>query len=97
MFLLILLKNIEERFRKKSPAVGDINIVSNKGRRGTDIHVDEQGNQKGGMHVIWTDLPENVQVAFGRTARNGASGTGEYIFRVEKSAYENTCQRLILI
>ncbi|CAF1265520.1 unnamed protein product [Didymodactylos carnosus] len=43
------------------------------------------------MHVILSYLPENVRVeeqAFGRTARNGAQGTGQFILLVDKSIYE---------
>ncbi|CAF5149876.1 unnamed protein product, partial [Rotaria sp. Silwood1] len=74
--------NIEERFRKKPATVGDIIIATNKGERGTDIHVNSSMNVKGGMHVILGYLPKNVRIeeqAFRRTARNGAAGTGQFI------------------
>ena len=49
--------------------------------RGTDIKTD--GIEKnGGMHVIVTFMPSNQRVeeqAFGRTARQGKSGTGQMI------------------
>ncbi|CAF4191888.1 unnamed protein product, partial [Rotaria sordida] len=83
--------NVEDRFAKKPATKGDIIIATNKGGRGTDIHVDEKVNSHGGMHVILTYLPENVRIeeqSFGRTARNGAQGTGQYILLVEKSTYE---------
>ncbi|CAF3674935.1 unnamed protein product [Rotaria sp. Silwood1] len=84
--------NVEDRFQKKPATIGDIIIATNKGGRGTDIHVDEKVNRHGGMHVILTYLPENVRIeeqAFGRTARNGAQGTGQYILLVDKSTYED--------
>ncbi|CAM4953543.1 unnamed protein product [Rotaria socialis] len=84
--------NVEERFRQQPATVGDIIIATNKGGRGTDIHVDSHVNSNGGMHVILSYLPENVRVeeqAFGRTARNGAAGTGQFILQVDKSIYEN--------
>ncbi|CAF4841797.1 unnamed protein product [Rotaria sp. Silwood1] len=84
--------NIEERFRKQPATAGDIIIATNKGGRGTDIHVDPSMNAKGGMHVILGYLPENVRIeeqAFGRTARNGAAGTGQFILQVKRSTYEN--------
>ncbi|CAF4138501.1 unnamed protein product [Rotaria sordida] len=71
--------------------MGDIIIATNKGGRGTDIHVNPNMNAKGGMHVILGYLPENVRIeeqAFGRTARNGAAGTGQFILQVDKSTYE---------
>jgi hypothetical protein len=83
--------NVEERFIKKPASRGDIIIATNKGGRGTDIHVDEQVNMDGGMHVILTYLPENIRVeeqAFGRTARDGAQGTGHFIIQIEKSIFD---------
>ncbi|CAF4848103.1 unnamed protein product, partial [Rotaria sp. Silwood1] len=83
--------NIEERFRKKPATVGDIIIATNKGERGTDIHVNSSMNVKGGMHVILGYLPKNVRIeeqAFRRTARNGAAGTGQFILQVDRSTYE---------
>jgi preprotein translocase subunit SecA len=83
--------NVEERFQKKPATTGDIIIATNKGGRGTDIHVDQKVNKNGGMHVILSYLTDNIRVeeqAFGRTARNGAQGTGQYIFLVDKSTYE---------
>ncbi|CAF1411988.1 unnamed protein product [Rotaria magnacalcarata] len=82
--------NIEERFQKSPATAGDIIIATNKGGRGTDIHVDQVVNDEGGLHVILSYLPENVRVeeqAFGRTARNGAAGTGQFIIEIDKSIY----------
>ncbi|CAF4662296.1 unnamed protein product, partial [Rotaria sp. Silwood2] len=84
--------NIEERFRKTPATIGDIIIATNKGGRGTDIHVNPEVNEQGGLHVILSYLPGNVRVeeqAFGRTARNGAVGTGQFILQVDKSVYEH--------
>ncbi|CAF1411613.1 unnamed protein product [Adineta steineri] len=83
--------NVEERFQKKPATIGDIIIATNKGGRGTDIHVDPHVNKDGGMHVILSYLPENIRVeeqAFGRTGRNGAQGSGQFILLVDKSMYE---------
>ncbi|CAF1312704.1 unnamed protein product [Adineta steineri] len=84
--------NVEDRFRKKPATKGDIIIATNKGGRGTDIHVDSEVNCEGGMHVVLCYLPDNIRIeeqAFGRTARNGAAGTGQFILQVDKNIYES--------
>ncbi|CAF4157981.1 unnamed protein product [Rotaria magnacalcarata] len=66
--------NIEERFRK------------------TPATTDPEFNKQGGLHVILNYPPENVRVeeqVFGRTARNGAVGTGQFILQVDKFVYEH--------
>ena len=84
--------SVEERFVKKAATAGDIILATNKGGRGTDINVDARINaENGGMHVVLTFLPENVRIeeqAFGRTSRNGAPGTGQFIVQVEMREYE---------
>lgn len=61
---------------------GDIIIATNLGGRGTDLYVDDQVNESGGLFVLLTHFSANKRVekqAFGRTARNGKPGMAQII------------------
>lgn len=85
--------SVEERFQQKPAQAGDIILATNKGGRGTDITVNTDVNEREhGLHVLLTFLPENVRIeeqAFGRTSRNGAPGTGQFVIQVDRSQYES--------
>ncbi|XP_035286380.1 uncharacterized protein LOC118234127 isoform X5 [Anguilla anguilla] len=69
---------IEETTFKK----GSIIIATNLGGRGTDIKVDNEVNQCGGLFVLLTHFPSNRRVekqVFGRTARKGNPGMVQMI------------------
>jgi len=61
---------------------GHIIISTNLAGRGTDISLEKEVNDNGGLHVILTFISNNSRVekqAFGRTSRAGAPGTGSLI------------------
>ena len=61
---------------------GDVIVATNLAGRGTDLETNEALEQNGGLHVTLTYMPTNVRVqeqAFGRTARKGKKGTGDFI------------------
>ncbi|BFD46152.1 MAG: hypothetical protein DMENIID0002_07980 [Rickettsia endosymbiont of Sergentomyia squamirostris] len=62
----------------------DVIIATNIAGRGTDLETVEELSQYGGLHVYVSFLPSNQRVedqAFGRTARQGSTGSGQLIIR----------------
>lgn len=74
--------NIDNVFAEQNGAMPfDVVIATNKGGRGTDIIINEKKAPKG-LHVILGFIPENsrlIDQAFGRSARNGQHGSGNFI------------------
>lgn len=67
--------------------VGDIVIATNLAGRGTDFKTSYTLEKNGGLHVIEAFLPCNKRVeeqGFGRTSRQGNSGTGQIIIKTSE-------------
>ncbi len=81
------LDEVEKHFEASPAAAGDVVVATNKGGRGTDIRVSEASNRDGGgLHVLLAYLPSNDRIeaqAFGRTARNGCPGSGQFVVLVD--------------
>ncbi len=61
----------------KAGIKGSITIATNMAGRGTDIHIDEEVNNLGGLHVITTQRDKSRRIDlqfFGRCARQGQNG-----------------------
>ncbi|RMZ99516.1 DEAD DEAH box helicase family [Brachionus plicatilis] len=72
---------------KQTIDCGEIFVATNLAGRGTDIKCTDQVESNGGLHVCVGFLPINLRVekqAFGRTSRQGNSGTAQLIFVSEK-------------
>lgn len=66
---------------------GDVVISTNIAGRGTDFKTSDELEANGGLHVIVAFLPCNKRVedqAFGRTARQGKSGTAQIIIHEDE-------------
>ncbi|WP_341755625.1 hypothetical protein [Candidatus Tisiphia endosymbiont of Ptychoptera albimana] len=76
---------------------GEIILATNLAGRGTDLKTTPQVEKAGGLHVCLTFLPDNQRVedqAFGRTSRQGKSGTGQLVINevmaLDKLNYDYT-------
>ncbi|AVP87946.1 hypothetical protein phytr_10180 [Candidatus Phycorickettsia trachydisci] len=75
----------EEHVVERPVEKSDIIIATNLAGRGTDIKTSQEVEKNGGLHVILTYLPKNLRVeqqAFGRTSRQGNSGTASMIINL---------------
>jgi preprotein translocase subunit SecA len=69
---------------------GDIVISTNLAGRGADFKTTSSLEQNGGLHVILTSLPHNLRIewqAYGRTSRQGKSGSAQMIVDVADAIY----------
>lgn len=60
----------------------DVILSTNIAGRGADIIISEDIESRGGLHVVLTYCPDNLRIeqqAFGRAARKGQRGSGQFI------------------
>ena len=70
--------------------LGQITVATNMAGRGTDIKLTPEVSQKGGLHVILTEFHESARVdrqLFGRSARQGDSGSTEAIVSLDDELF----------
>jgi hypothetical protein len=78
-------------FLKTDIEGGTIIIATNIAGRGTDIKLSPQVKGKGGLHVCFTFLPQNLRVeiqGFGRAARAGVPGTAQLVLNLETVSHK---------
>ena len=75
-------KSSYEKFEIDEMRPGDVIVATNLAGRGTDLKTSHALESNGGLHVIVCKMPANVRIdaqAFGRTARKGNRGSGQYV------------------
>ena len=73
-----------------------VTIATNMAGRGTDIKVNQEGLEVGGLHVIATERHDSERVdkqLFGRTARKGQPGTVQQIVCLEDDLLMNNTSK----
>ncbi len=71
--------------------IGAITIATNMAGRGTDIHISEECNRLGGLHVVVTERNESRRVdlqLFGRAGRQGQNGSVRTVLSIEDELLE---------
>lgn len=77
---------------------GRITIATNMAGRGTDIKLDDAVKENGGLHVILTEIHESARIdrqLFGRSARQGETGTTEAFISLEDEIFSRFSPTLL--
>lgn len=76
----------------KAGEAGRITIATNMAGRGTDIVIDEEVVNQGGLHVIATEGHESSRIdrqLFGRAGRQGDPGSSQLFFSLDDELLQN--------
>ena len=71
--------------------VGSITIATNMAGRGTDIKIGPDARERGGLHVIATEMHSSARIdrqLIGRAARQGDPGTFQFILSLEDELFQ---------
>ncbi|WP_236869648.1 LysM peptidoglycan-binding domain-containing protein [Candidatus Bandiella numerosa] len=86
----------EDKIEKNELGIGDVIIATNLAGRGTDLKIDREVINNGGLHLIMGIFSQSIRVedqAYGRTARKGEPGSAQLIINGNNldhySCYEN--------
>ncbi|MBS4165479.1 Uncharacterized protein NEOC65_000539 [Neochlamydia sp. AcF65] len=77
---------------------GALTIATNNAGRGTDIRLDPESLERGGLHVILTFYPNSDRVEYqarGRAGRQGQKGSSEIIISLENLPHLLKCMQKI--
>ncbi|CDW77348.1 protein translocase subunit seca [Stylonychia lemnae] len=89
--LVYIRISADEKLKIGSESVlegGEVIVATNISGRGTDLRISEDVSKKGGLHVVVTYVTSNIRIeeqAFGRTARTGQQGSGQFCIQFSNS------------
>jgi preprotein translocase subunit SecA len=78
----------EDYILSKAGEARAVTVATNTAGRGTDIILNPQSRENGGMHLLFTFFPEEERVekqGFGRSARQGQPGSCRMIIQTDKT------------
>ena len=87
-----LYDDIEAKIVSQAGELGKITIATNMAGRGTDIHITDEINKLGGLHVITTQRDKSRRIDmqfFGRCARQGQNGTAISFLSLDDNILKN--------
>ncbi len=97
--ILNALKHEEEaQIVAKAGELGGITIATNMAGRGTDIHVDREVEELGGLHVVATQKYESCRIdlqLYGRTSRQGQPGSVKLVLSLEDDLFRKHCPQFL--
>ncbi len=76
----------------QSGQAGRVTVATNMAGRGTDIQLGEGVRERGGLHVIGTELHESIRIdrqLLGRAGRQGDPGSGQFYLCLEDRILES--------
>ena len=76
----------EAEIVRRAGQAGKVTVATNMAGRGTDINIDTQVRQTGGLHIIATELHSSMRIdrqLIGRCARQGEPGSYQFFLSLE--------------
>ncbi|MEL7497975.1 MAG: DEAD/DEAH box helicase [Planctomycetota bacterium] len=82
----------ESEIVERAGGIGRVTVATNMAGRGTDIKIDDEVRELGGMHVIGTEMHESSRIdqqLFGRCGRQGDPGTVQLYIAAEDTLLDS--------
>ena len=87
-------KKEEAKIIEKGGIAGAVTVATAMAGRGTDIQIDDQAREAGGLFVLGTYAPDSIRITtqvVGRTRRDRDPGASKFIVSLEDDFFKNNC------